>query len=693
MSLNLTLPKKRFRGRGGAVAVARLRDGRGPWWSRNRHRLRALTKREGDLSTSSGKQNPSAPPPAPTEPPKKPIPHFWDRWRRTGQHYREASWASVYQDLVRWFLLALPIGVVAGLGAALFYYLVTETSQFFLTQISGVILPTEGTSTLSNLVWSSEFPRVLLVPVVMVFGALVVGAVTWAFAPEIAGHGTDAAIRAFHRRAGRIRARVPILKTLVSSLTLGTGGTGGREGPVAQIGGGFGSIWADLVRLGDRDRRVALATGMGAGIGAIFRAPLGGAVYAAEILYTADFEPDVFVPAIIASVVSYSVYSSIWGFHSLFATPASLATYSFDPVRLPFYAVLGVVCGGAGLLFTWMYLSSERWFASMHAHPILRPAIGAALASVVFVAIYLALPQQAHFAALSSLSLGYGFVQATLLSTNYSLMLFGILAVAVLARMVMTSWVVGGGGAAGLFGTSVVVGAFIGTVVGGVFHDALPSLVPIAVVPVFSIIGMMTFFGGISKAPLAVLIMVTEMAGSYTVLPAAMLSIFVAYVITGRTHIYTEQLPSRIQSPAHLQEYRGYFLTTTPVGDIATQQSEPVTPSTTVQDAIDVAVTHGRSTLSVEVENVWWGSVRLSDLLDVPVEKRHEMQVVDLVKPVELLLASDLSAEEALRRMDETGSNVAAVVSVDPPIRVVGVVTRRGIQDRDLSAAGLKPLP
>ena len=600
---------------------------------------------------------------------------------------KNPHWTTVYRDLIRWVLIAVPIGVVAGLGSALFYYLITTASSFFLGVLAGVTLPVEGVQ--GTLVWSSSFPRVLLVPAIMMAGGLAVGGIIWFLAPEVAGHGTDATIRAFHRRAGRIRLRVPVLKTIASVITLGTGGSGGREGPVSQIGGGFGSLWADVMRLSDRDRRVALATGMGAGIGAIFRAPLGGAVYGAEILYTADFEPEVFVPAIIASVVSYSVYSSILGFHTLFYTTHTLANYAFDPERLPLYALLGVVCGGFGLLFTRLYHRTDSWFASWHLSPLYRPAVGAGLASVIFVGAYFLLPQQSHFASLSSLTIGYGFVQAAmngqLASGNFTATIVMLLLAAVVLRMFMTSFTVGSGGSAGLFGTSVVVGALLGTAIGGTFHTLLPGLVPSGVVPIFSIVGMMSFFGGISKAPLGVLIMVTEMAGSYTVLPAAMLSIFVAYVVTGRSHLYNEQLPSRIQSPAHLQEYRSYFLAETPIGEIAAQQSEPVPPSMAVDEAINLAVTHGRSILSVEagVGN-WMGAVRLSDLLLVPADQRTETPVIELMRPVELEISGDLSAAQALSLMEAANIGAAAVVSADEPIRVIGLVTRRGIRNPDL---------
>jgi chloride channel protein, CIC family len=640
------------------------------------------------LTTEATPSSPSPPPSRSTT--ERPIPpRKAPRTASGGRTRLNPAWTSVYRDLGRWAVIAVPIGVVAGVGAAAFYYLINLFSGVLLVQLAGLTLPMEGTYAIAQLSWSSSFPRILIVPGLLVVGGLAVGAISWGAAPEVAGHGTDATIRAFHKEGGKVRVRVPVLKTIASAITLGTGGSGGREGPVSQIGGGFGSLWSDIFGLGDRDRRIALATGMGAGIGAIFRAPLGGAVYSAEILYTGDFEPEVFVPAIIASVVAYSVYSTIFGFHTLFATPLTLASYAFNPERLPLYAVLGIVCGAVGILFVWMYHRTDRWFATRGWSPLVRPAIGAALAGAIFLGAFFLLPEQGHFASLSSLSVGYGFVQAVMLgqlsSGNFPLIVLAVLLAAIFLRMVMTSFVVGSGGSAGLFGTSVVVGAFLGTVVGGVSHDLLPALVPLTVVPVFSIVGMMSFFGGISKAPLGVLIMVVEMAGTYTILPAAMLSIFVAYVVTGRSHMYTEQLPSRIQSPAHQEEYRRYFLSATPIAEIAAHESEAVPLSMRVDEAIEVAVMNGRSVLSVQEGESWAGAVRLRDLLEVPEDRRAETRVADLVRPVDLLISADLPADESLRRMELQDTNVAAVVSVEGPSRVIGLVTRRGIRAPETS--------
>ncbi len=477
----------------------------------------------------------------------------------------QGGWATASRDLAHWAIVAVPIGVVAGLGAAAFFFLWNESTQFFLVYIVGIQYPYPGATGGETVVWSSVFPRILLLPAVMALGGLGCGLIVRYLAPEVAGHGTDETISAFHNRDGRIRARVPVLKMLASALTLGTGGSGGREGPTSQIGAGFGSWWSDLLRLSDRDRRIALATGLGAGVGAIFRAPLGGAIFSAEIMYTGDFEPGVFVPSIIASVVSYSIYGTFYGFGTLFGTPSNL---DWVPLQLPLYVLLALVCAGAGILFVRLFWSTNGWFLRRSWPVPLRVAFGAALSGVAVVLVYVAIPWEGHFAALSSVNVGYGFVQAAMLGqvglASFVPLALVALGVAVALRMVTTSFTVGSGGAAGLFGTSVVIGALLGATLGGVFHAAFPDLVDIGAISAFSVVGMMTFFGGISKAPLAVLVMAVEMTGSYTILAPAMVAIFVAYVATGKNQLYRAQVPARIDSPAHRTEYAGYLRPVTP---------------------------------------------------------------------------------------------------------------------------------
>jgi CIC family chloride channel protein len=201
--------------------------------------------------------------------------------------------------------LSLVVGVISGLGAIVFYAACQFVFHFALEVGAGYHPHNPGgepplfTETAGAL-------RPWLLLLIPVLGGIVSGLIVFTFAPEAEGHGTDAAIAAYHHHQGQIRPRVPLVKIVASALTLGTGGSGGREGPIAQIGAGFGSFLGRIFRLAPAERRILMAAGMGAGIAAIFRAPLAGAMFAAEVLYRSpDFESEVIIPAGLASVIAY----------------------------------------------------------------------------------------------------------------------------------------------------------------------------------------------------------------------------------------------------------------------------------------------------------------------------------------------------------------------------------------------------
>src|SRR6185369_5889264 len=244
----------------------------------------------------------------------------------------------------------------------------------------------------------------LLVPVL---GGLVSGYLVYKFAPEAEGHGTDSVIAAYHHKQGQIRPRVPLIKLIASAITLGTGGSGGREGPIAQIGAGFGSLLSNLLRLRPAERRILLAAGMGAGIAAIFRAPLAGALFAAEVLYRApEFEPEVILPACIASVVAYSTFGLFFGWEPLFHTPPLAFSNAWQLVP---YAVLALLMALLAMVYTRTFYGLTYLFRKLPLRRSLRPAVGAALTGLVGLSLYFLLKKDAR--ALSVLSFGYGILQ------------------------------------------------------------------------------------------------------------------------------------------------------------------------------------------------------------------------------------------------------------------------------------------
>ena len=435
----------------------------------------------------------------------------------------------------RILLLSILIGVVAGGGAILFNWLLDLSKEIFLielAQYSPPGLPKEGGVLVEH--WGRHSR--LLLPLATALGGLIAGWLVFTFAPEAEGHGTDAVLKAYHHAGGRIRARVPVIKTIASSITIGSGGSGGREGPIAQIGAGFGSILSHLLRLDDSERRVLVMAGAAGGIGAIFHAPLGGALFATEVLYSKlDYETDVLVPSILSAVTAYSIVGYVYGFGSLFLTPED---YFTKPELLPLYALLSLISAAGAWLFIKMFYSTTSWFKSLPYPQVLKPA----LAGLAVGLLGLVVPQ--------ALDGGYGWLQMIFLN---KFTLWTLLFIA-LAKMIATSLSIGSGGSGGVFGPSVIIGASLGGAVGQAFQMAFPGL---GIDPVhFALVGMAAFFSAAAKAPLSSIVMVTEMTGSYGLLVPLMLTSFVAYLtLRPNETLYRSQVPERIDSPVHAHEY------------------------------------------------------------------------------------------------------------------------------------------
>jgi len=385
-----------------------------------------------------------------------------------------------------------------------------------------------------------SFARPWALPLVTALGGLISGLIVFRFAPEAEGHGSDAVIAAIHHGGARIRGRIPLIKLVASAITIGAGGSGGREGPTAQISAGFGSVLGQWIGASAKDRRILVAAGMGAGIGAIFRAPLGGAILAAEILYIHDLEVEVIIPTLIAGVVGYSVFGAYVGFTPIFGDNPTLALNS--PIELPFYAALGALSGLFGIIYSRAFYGSKDLFHRLPMPAWLKPAFGGLLVG----SLGLALPQVLHT--------GYGWVQLAMSRESLLAWPFWLVLVVPLAKVVATSLSIGSGGSGGIFGPGMMIGGMLGALVWRIAH-ALSSHIPGQPAP-FVIVGMMSLFGGIAHAPLAVMIMVAEMTGNLSLLAPAMIAVAVSTALVGDNTIYRAQLRDRARSPFYRLQYR-----------------------------------------------------------------------------------------------------------------------------------------
>ena len=436
--------------------------------------------------------------------------------------------------LRKWVILGAVIGVVAGLGAIVFFTLLTAGTRLLLGTVAGYYPPTPAGE---GAVPITAVARPWLLPIVVGAGGLISGLlVTW-LAPEAEGDGTDAAIRAYHQGPRRIRARIPLIKAITSAITIGSGGSGGREGPTAQISAGFGSLLSRMLDLDARDSRIAVAVGIGSGIGAIFRAPLGGAVLGAEILYREDVEAEALVPSFIAAIVAFSIYGSVEGFSPMFGLQTT-ATFG-APFQLVYYAILGVLAGLVGLLFIRSFFGATRWFHGWAVPRAVRPAI----AGLAVGAMGVVLP--------GALGTGYGWLQAGFGTTVLSIPLW-VLLVLPFAKILATSLTIGSGGSGGIFGPGVVTGGLLGA---AVWRLLLPFAPGIPADPSgFVIVAMMALFGSIAHSPLAVMLMVAEMTGNLSMLAPAMVAVGLATFVVGDASVFEFQLRDRAESPAH--QYR-----------------------------------------------------------------------------------------------------------------------------------------
>ncbi|MFH1419355.1 MAG: chloride channel protein [Planctomycetota bacterium] len=601
------------------------------------------------------------------------------------------------RNLVRLLGLCILIGLVAGLGAVAFFTMLEAGSSFFMGYLANYHAtgPTleEPLFEIRSLHGGTGILRwaFFIIPAV---GGLLSGWLIFTFAPEAEGHGTDAAIQVYHFRSGIVRKRVPFIKALTAMITIGTGGSGGREGPIAQIGSGFGSILGRWFSVSPDQRRIMMAAGMSAGIGAIFHAPLAGALFAAEVLYRGpDLEHEVFVPAFVTSIVAYSVFSAIFGFHPLFWTP----DYVFDqPVMLLPYLMLAIVVAlGARLYVRVFYGVRHFMFGRVHLPNHLKPAIGGLLTGIV------------GFFLPEALGAGYGVVQACFnmdagklpaimelptASIIQSLLPGGlgaawvaaiILALIALAKMGTTAFSIGSGGSGGVFGPAIVIGGALGGATGLICQQVFPDwpIQPGA----FALVGMAGFFAGAANTPISTIIMVSEMTGNYHLLVPSMLVCIVSYVLCRRFTLYEEQLPSRLDAPSKLGNMAGAILRRLTVDQALVRRfGDDLTLVSQDMGFRDLVQRYTMSTQAcfpmVDEDNALVGVIDAQDIRRVVAETGIADLIIarDIGHPATTVTVED-SLLSAINNMVRTGEHELVVVDAKSPGEIIGTLSRGDI--------------
>ena len=382
------------------------------------------------------------------------------------------------------------------------------------------------------------------VPLATTFGGLLSGVLVFWLAPEAEGHGTDAAVETYHQTGGDVRSRIPFIKGVASALTIGSGGVAGREGPTAQISVGLGSIVSRFLRLRGQERRILLLASMSAGLAAVFRAPLGMAIFGVEILYSGMvFESEALIYTVISAVTAYAFHGFFVGWSPIFAIPAGLTFHS--PLALAGFGILGVLAGVVGAVLPWLFYGIRDRFHRIPIPRHFKPAIGGLAVGLVGMFV----PE--------ILGTGYGWVELAI-AGKLSIAVMALILVLKAPAMGLT---IGSGGSGGVFAPTVTMGALLGGIVGLSLASFFPRL---GIVPAsFVVVGMASVFAGAARTPISTLIMVAEMTGGYGLIVPAMLSNITSFIVQrslthGRRYptLYQAQVPTREDSPAH----RGVFV-------------------------------------------------------------------------------------------------------------------------------------
>lgn len=558
----------------------------------------------------------------------------------------------------RWLILASLIGVVAGLGGALLTWGVDGVQSGLLHRLVGFRPPGHGVH--AGAWHPADRPWLLLV--VLPVAGLLVGWIVQTFAPEAEGHGTDSVINSYHRKGAVLRRRAAPVKLIASAITIGSGGSAGREGPVAQVGAGFASYLSELLRLPVSDRRVLVIAGVAAGIGGMFRAPLGAALFAVEVMYSEnEYESEALIPAIISSIVAYVVNAMLTGWDPIFS--ASIVRF-VRPQELLAYLILAAFLAVVG----WAYVKTfygmrDRVFRPMRVPAFVKPAIGALMLAVI--AIWL--PQV--------MGGGYGWIQL-MIEGQLPLLLLLLM---IPAKIFATSCTISSGGSGGVFAPSLVIGGVCGALFASVSARVAPAIAPPAAACV--LVGMGGFFSGVAKVPIASLIMVAEMSGSYSLLVPMMLVTSVTFLLTKGVSIYEAQVPRRVDSPAHLGEFQIDVLERLTVREVmdpsrAVTTVEPGTPFGRVLEVVAESEQHAFPI--VGDDGVVEGVFSVTDVRRVMASPEVWSVLVasDLAVSATAMayLELDDDLHTAVRRFTAFKHENLPVLTGPPPSKVVGIL-------------------
>jgi CIC family chloride channel protein len=505
-------------------------------------------------------------------------------------------------------------------------------------------------------------------------GGLFVGPLVYFLAREAKGHGVPEVMEAVALRSGIIRKRIVVIKSLASAISIGTGGSVGREGPIVQIGSAIGSSMGQVLRISEDRIRTLVGCGAAAGIAATFNAPVAGSMFALEIIL-GDFGLATFSPIVISSVVATAVSRHFLGDSPAFIVPAYQLISAWE---LPLYVILGFFCALVAVTFTTVLYRAEDIFDDLKFPGYLKAFLG----GLILGFMGLRFP---HI-----LGVGYGAIDVALMQE----LAWWILLLLVGFKILATSITIGSGGSGGIFAPSLFMGAMAGGFFGSVVHHLFPGAT--ASPGAYSIVGMGAVVSGTTHGPLSAILILFEMTGDYKIILPLMIACIVSSLASGQLltdSIYTLKLARRGVNIRAGKEVN--VLKSIPVADVMNPQVETISEDITLGGLSEkISKSKYKSFPVVDREGRLTGIVTHYDYRDVVFDENLKDLVVvkELATPKVVTVSIDDNLYDAMEKITSKDFSLLPVVSTHDPRQLMGVLTRRDIISAYNRAITKKPV-
>lgn len=543
-------------------------------------------------------------------------------------------------------VVAVAIGVVVGYGVILFRALI-ETAQF-------VFMGSGGGEVVVHVIQGLSWWHILLMPVV---GGAVIGPLVHFFFPGSRGDGVPEVMSAMALRGGKINLRDCLGKTLVCSLSIGCGGSVGREGPVVHLGATLASWIGGFLGLSTKHMRTIVGCGVAAGVAASFNAPIAGVMFALEVIL-ADYGLTTFSPIVLSAVIATVIARLHLGDFPAFIVPHYTLVSAWE---IPAYVGLGLLCGITGIIFMVTLFKSEALFGRIPIPIYLKPILGGLGVGL----IALLFPQV--------MGVGYGTMNMALLEEMGG----PLMATLVLAKILATSVTLGSGFSGGVFTPSLFLGAMVGGAFGTYAHALFPALS--AGPGAYTLVGMGAMAAAVLGAPIACILILFELTGDYRIMLALMVASTVATLLINqlyRDSVYTRALKNKGIDLRSGRE--AGLLRHISVASIVRRECDTIPGTMNIRQFKEKIRNSPEDTfLVINQDGQFQGVISFQDMRKVAFEEGLEDLVLvrDIASCDVVTVTPGDSLFEAFRRMDANNVEQLPVVAQNDPGQVLGIIT------------------